>query len=943
MNYPLYNPEGFALEIFQKKYALHEHETWEEACSRVASYVATAEQGSLREAWQGTFYEVLATNKFAPGGRIWYGAGRPRGQAMNCFALEAADSREGWGDAVRDMIIISGTGGGVGIYCGGIRPRGSKINGTGGYSTGSISLMEIMNAANSVIVAGGERRGALLFGLPICHGDIIEFLDKKLDLEKLTSANISVVFNDDPEDFFKKVKKDEEFELTFRGKALSRLKARDLWMKIITNSLKSGEPGILNGYLANRMSNMSWVNDLVTTNPCVTADTWISTDNGPRQVSSLVGKPFVASIHGELYPSAEGFWCTGEKEVFLLETKEGFTLKATSNHQILTSEGWTELKDLKTGDQVDISNQIERPLLAWEGSGTKEEGWLLGEIVGDGCFNPEARYLPQLCFWGENASYLSELAVKIIKNSYNPRSDFNGIKPNAEGKIVVASKVLEPLASRYIQPKTKEFLPSLESETSFSFICGFLSGFFDADGAVLVDNEKGSSVRLSQSSLTKLQAVQRMLLRYGIKSTIYQSRREACLRQLPDGKGGSKDYQCQADHELVISRNCIERFNMYIGFKDPSKQKKLEQIVLTRKRAPYKTNFSATVTSITKAGKELVYDCTVNDVHCFEANGIIAHNCGEVWLSVGESCCLGSLALPRFIMPSGNVDWEGLRRTVEVAVRFLDNVITVNNYPLPYIAETCKNLRRIGIGVMGLHDMLLLKGLRYSSDEGLEFVDKVMGFIKNEAYLASSRLAAEKGSFPFFETDKFLKSNFVKTLKPSIRSEIKANGIRGCGLLSIAPTGTISLVSGFTQGIESLYAPATLTRYRDTEGLKEKVVVHPLFKKYIQEGKDTSHFQGVYDLTLRDHFEMQRMCQKHLDNSCSKTICVRPGVSPDELSELYMEYIPELKGCTVYPEGSRENQPLTALSLDDAIKAAREGTDPGEALPGTCRLGGECG
>jgi ribonucleoside-diphosphate reductase alpha chain len=444
--------------------------------------------------------------------------------------------------------------------------------------------MEIMNAANSVIVAGGERRGALLFGLPISHGDIIEFLDKKLDLEKLTSANISVVFNEDPEDFFRKVKKDEEFELLFRGKVLSCQKAKDLWYKILTNSLKSGEPGILNGYLANRMSNMSWVNDLTITNPC-----------------------------------------------------------------------------------------------------------------------------------------------------------------------------------------------------------------------------------------------------------------------------------------------------------------------------------------------------------------------GEVWLSVGESCCLGSLALPRFIMPSGNVDWEGLRKTVEIAVRFLDDVITVNNYPLPYIAETCKNLRRIGIGVMGLHDMLLLKGLRYNSDEGLEFVDRMMNFIKNEAYLASSRLAAEKGSFPFFETDKFLKSNFVKTLKPSIRSEIKTNGMRGCGLLSIAPTGTISLISGFTQGIESLYAPATLTRYRDTEGLKEKIVIHPLFKRYINEGKDISHFQGVYDLSLRDHFEMQRICQKHLDNSCSKTINVKQGVSPEELSELYMEYIPELKGCTVYPEGSRENQPLTALSLDDAIKYAREGIGSEEALEGSCRLGGGCG
>jgi ribonucleoside-diphosphate reductase alpha chain len=221
---------------------------------------------------------------------------------------------------------------------------------------------------------------------------------------------------------------------------------------------------------------------------------------------------------------------------------------------------------------------------------------------------------------------------------------------------------------------------------------------------------------------------------------------------------------------------------------------------------------------------------------------------------------------------------------------------------------------------MGLHDLLLLMGYKYNSDAGLEFVDKVMGFIKNAAYQASIDLAKEKGPFPRFEAEQYLKSGFAKTLKPSLRSQIREHGIRNCALLTIAPTGTTSIVSAVTSGIEPMFSPAYLRRFRDGEELKSEVVVHPLFKQFLDEGRDVSHFQGAFDLKLRDHFEVQRTCQKHLDNACSKTINLPHDTSIEELSELYMEFFPELKGTTVYPDGSRKDQPLTPMSLDEAIK-----------------------
>jgi ribonucleoside-diphosphate reductase alpha chain len=291
---------------------------------------------------------------------------------------------------------------------------------------------------------------------------------------------------------------------------------------------------------------------------------------------------------------------------------------------------------------------------------------------------------------------------------------------------------------------------------------------------------------------------------------------------------------------------------------------------------------------------------------------------------------LGSLVLPRFVKGEGRevqIDWETLRNTINVSVRFLDNVLAVNNYPLPEIQATCSQIRQIGLGVMGLHDTLLMMGLRYNSDSGLEFVDKLMAFIKNAAYNASVDLAIEKGAFPKFQAEPYLKGGFAKTLKPSLRTRIRENGLRNCTLLTIAPTGTTSMVCEVSSGIEPMFAPAYLRRYRDGDNLREETVIHPLFKQFVENKRGVKHFQGSHDLSLRDHLEMQRVCQKHIDNACSKTINVMRNIKEEELSDIIMEYLPELKGLTIYPEGSRENQPLTPLSLDDAIKYLKEGKE----------------
>ncbi len=606
----MFQPSGYSLEIFQKRYALHENETWDEACRRLSKHVSSAETSDKITKYEDLFYKELSSNRFMPGGRIWYGSGRSKGGLLNCFVIEPEDSREGWGKTVSDMIIISGLGGGVGLNFSKIRPRGANIRGTGGQATGAVSLMEIINAAGDVIKGGGGRRVALMECLNIDHPDLLEFLDKKCfklgktkkdlyeaflkfnprlksdesfckDLKEvlanekerkifyemvkatsdkvLQNANVSVVIpKGKQDDFIEAVKTDGDWKLSWRGEEFSTVKAKDIWKRLVDNAYESAEPGILNFDLAERMSNISYIEKISSTNPC-----------------------------------------------------------------------------------------------------------------------------------------------------------------------------------------------------------------------------------------------------------------------------------------------------------------------------------------------------------------------GEIPMNKNSVCCLGAIVLPRFI-DNEEFDWDKLAETINVAVRFLDNVLDVNIYPIPETKESSQKFRRIGLGVMGLHDTLLGLSYKYSSKEGLEFVDKLFDFIKRRAYEASCFLAAEKGSFPAFDFEGYSKSGFYQQLPKSAKSRIKHTGIRNCALLTIAPTGTTSIVSNVTSGVEPIFAYAYERRYYDQDEIKTALVFHDLFKKFTEEGKDTSHFESTYDLDVKDHLEIQKICQKHIDQAISKTINIPSGYNKSGLYDLLLEYLPYLKGITIYVDGSRGAAPLKSLTLEEA-------------------------
>jgi ribonucleoside-diphosphate reductase alpha chain len=945
-------------------------------------FEASPEQG---DRWSRRFYDLMATGVFMPNSPTLMNAGREMGMLSACFVLPVEDSIDSIFTTLKHVALIQKSGGGTGFSFSRLRPDGDIVASSGGQTSGPLSFIDAYSAGTDAIQQGAFRRGANMGVLRCDHPDVMEFIQAKDDLGRWTNYNVSIAVTnewmqsvvDNPDapivvanprgghkawmqktsgrrsatpdyEAFAAGEPKPEVEYWTYGEVMDRL---------IHFAWKNGEPGLLFLDRANEDNMVPNLGDLESTNPCVVADTWVQTSDGPQQVGELVGQPCRVAVDGQLWDTTEkGFFQTGVKKVLRLCTREGQSLRLTADHPVrkvtkntrfkLESE-WTEAGDLNPGDEILLHNHRELP--AWEGAGLEEEGYLMGHLLGHGTLQAEAAVLS---VWANPAAdgTLPSGALAVMgklehcASTVSHRSDFTGFQGvSNRNEWRLESAPIRNLAEAYgLLPSSKLITPQIE-RTGSEFHQAFLRGLFDADGSVQGTQSNGASVRLAQRNKKSLEAVQRMLLRLGIASKIYADC-EVSAARLFNGKGDKDLCPTQAQFELVISGDNLAMFAERIGFADSEKQGRMLELLSCYSGRLNPERFVVRVSDLVEDGTEPVFDVQVPGVNAFDANGLMVHNCGEQWLLPYSSCNLGSINLGRFYNKDGaeSSDWEdkfawdAFDSVVHDSVRFLDDVVSINRFPIDQIRDRAEEERRIGLGVMGFADLLYKMGVRYGSEKSFEVARKLSARLFDQSALASEKLVSEDGRDTY---------QAWEGSTPQIEGKAKR---RNSHLTTVAPTGTISIIAGCSGGIEPLFSLAFQRQVmKDADGkpvvMKE---VNPAFRKAMEKAEYTAEeidavidvalsegtvahaglneelsntFVTAHDVQPAEHIQMQGAWQSSIDNAVSKTINLPNESCEDDVRTAYLLAWREgCKGVTVYRDGCREMQPMALKEKEKA-------------------------
>lgn len=947
-----------ALRVLMERYLLRDSEgriteAPEEMFSRVARNIAKAERkynksADLKKVEQ-EFYGIIANLDFMPNSPTLMNAGTELQQLSACFVLPVEDSIAGIFETLKNTALIHMSGGGTGFSFSSLRPKNDIVKSTKGVSSGPVSFMRVYNAATEAIKQGGKRRGANMGILRVDHPDILGFITAKENPGELNNFNISVALT---ERFMRAVKENKHYQLVNPRTSgiVQELDAKEVFRLIATMAWKNGEPGIIFIDEINKHNPTPAVGEIESTNPCVAEGTLVSTEKGLVRIENIVKdypngglkisvNPCFNNLNFELLQ--EGLLlsqiskaiCMGIKKTLRITTESGYELIVTPDHKILTSNGWMEAKDLTLKDTLflqakegwfnkDFNFPFENSYTqVW----SKELGQILGWLIGDGWLRDKDSCRVGFVF-GANDKNIMEYLKPLINKIYCKKIK-EIIRKNGVAHLSYHSKgFVEFFKNLGVKPvkADRKIVPELLFTAPKSTVVGFLQGLFSSDGTISVHTKnKTYYIRLTSKSQELLKGVQLLLLNLGIKSKIYPRHRgRRLLFSYQNIKGEVKLYESDGIcYELQISRDMLPKFLTQIGFlcnKNSEKIKQLEDVNF------YKTVFEERVALIQAAGERRIFDLIEDLTHSFISNGIVVHNCGEQPLLPFESCNLGSINLANFVVHR-KIDYERLGKVVKLAVRFLDNVIDMNKFPLKKIEEMTLANRKIGLGVMGFADMLVQLDIPYNSGRAEKIASQVMGFVDDASKDASEGLAKERGVFP----------NWSRSICKGKRR------LRNATTTTIAPTGTISMIANTSSGIEPNFAISFVKKVLDGKDLlyvnryfedvarKKGFYSDELMQAIANQGS-IQHIKGIpdpvkqvfvvsHDISPEWHVSIQAAFQRHVDNAVSKTVNFPNSATPTDVEKVYMmAHELKCKGITIYRDRSRGEQVLN-ISLGQNV------------------------
>ena len=962
-------------DVLKEKYLKPGESGIEDIYRRVARALAAVEPEAERAKHEALFLENLHAGAIGAG-RIMSAAGTSiQATLINCFVQPVGDCIQGFDDggypgiyeALREAAETMRRGGGVGYDFSRIRPRGAEVKATASMASGPCSYINVFDQSCATVESAGARRGAQMGVLRIDHPDVQEFITAKRTPGRWNNFNVSVGMLDT---FMQALADDQPWELVHKarpGAALlaqgafqrtdglwvyQTVAARELWDTVMRSTYDFAEPGILFLDHMNQDNNLRYCETIEATNPCVTADTRLATQHGLVPIGWLqtngaalsctvdlraLGKDQRGTVTRAAVPA---FLSASQAEVFKVTTAEGYQIKATAWHEFYTARGKLKLSELKVGDELWV--QSGKGQFGDQGSGAL--GMLLGLITGDGHFTNRGKdeQAAVISLWNEERQLADDVAGSvnslIAGTSYAPRDYV--VKPVAVAErnmVFIRSTMLARVLDGYgFNGETKLEVPEVVWRGSEACMRGYLQGIFQTDGTVNVSsNSQSCSVRLSSSHRPLLQDVQVLLANFGVFSRIHE-RREAGARSLPDGQGGQRDYHCQTQHELIIDGESREVFMREIGFLLPAKSEKYSAWVAGK--ALVKTQrFAATITAIEPAGVEPVYDTTQPDGNTVIFNGLVTGQCGEQPLPPYGCCDLGPIILTRFVRhPFGfdgdaQFDFEAFEASVATQVRALDNVLEVTFWPLPQQRAESAAKRRIGVGFTGMGNALTMLCLRYDAPEGRDMAARIALRMHDAAYAASVALAREKGAFPKFEADGYLApGTFASRLPAELQQAIRAHGIRNSHLLSIAPTGTVSLAfaDNASNGIEPAFSWMYRRKKRESDGSTTDYAVEDhAWRLYRELGGDVDklpdYFVSALDMSAASHIAMMQAVQPFVDTAISKTVNVPADYPYDDFKGLYQQaWRAGLKGLATYRPNAILGSVLDVPASPEAAPAA---------------------